>query len=105
MSQNHDIQIGNIFTHSWGYDQTNIDFYQVVKATPKTVIVRKIGEETVPGSDAGFMCDRVLPKPFTFTGELLRKRPYLWRDEWHLSMGYGSASPWDGEPESRSWYC
>lgn len=28
-------KVGDIFYTSWGYEQTNIEFYQVVKATPK----------------------------------------------------------------------
>lgn len=28
---------GDIFVRSWGYDQTNVDFYEVVKVAAKTV--------------------------------------------------------------------
>ena len=28
---------GDIFVSSWGYDQTNVDFYEVVKVAAKTV--------------------------------------------------------------------
>ena len=40
--ENIQIKEGSIFYSSWGYDQTNIDFYQVVKATAKTVWLRKL---------------------------------------------------------------
>lgn len=41
------IQAGDIFYESWGYDQTNIDFAQVVRIslTGKTVICRMMGKE------------------------------------------------------------
>ena len=34
--------VGDILYSSWGYDQTNIDFYQVVKVTAKTITVKEI---------------------------------------------------------------
>lgn len=34
-----------IFKSAWGYDQTNIDFYVVVKETAKTVTLVEIGKE------------------------------------------------------------
>ena len=33
---------GDIFYTSWGYEQTNIDFYQVISASGKSVKVRRI---------------------------------------------------------------
>jgi hypothetical protein len=37
-----DIQIGDIFCASWGYDQTNVDFYEVVRKTAKMIELREI---------------------------------------------------------------
>lgn len=34
--------VGDILYSSWGYDQTNIDFYQVIKVTEKTITVKEI---------------------------------------------------------------
>jgi hypothetical protein len=34
--------VGDILFNQWGYDQTNVDFYQVVATTAKTVTVRQI---------------------------------------------------------------
>jgi hypothetical protein len=39
-----DIEIGDIFYSSWGYDQTNIDFYKVIKKTAKMIEIREIGQ-------------------------------------------------------------
>lgn len=30
-AKSHGVQVGDIFSMSWGYDQTNVDFFQVVK--------------------------------------------------------------------------
>lgn len=35
-------KVGDLLYSSWGYDQTNIDFYQVIKAGPKSVTVQEI---------------------------------------------------------------
>lgn len=41
------IEIGSYFTRSWGYDQTNVDFYRVVGLTPKGVRVQHWSSHTV----------------------------------------------------------
>lgn len=33
---------GDILVHSWGYERTNIDFFQVVRALPASVYIRPI---------------------------------------------------------------
>ena len=41
----HDPQPGDIYSTSWGYDQTNVEFFQVVKRTVKSVWLRRISSE------------------------------------------------------------
>ena len=43
--ENHDPQVGDIYRTSWGYDQTNVEFFQVVARTAKTVRLRRISSE------------------------------------------------------------
>jgi hypothetical protein len=42
------VKVGDIFASSWGYDQTNVDFYEVVGVTAsgKSVRVVPIGKDT-----------------------------------------------------------
>lgn len=41
-------EVGDIVYTSWGYEQTNLDFYQVVETRGKaTVVVRPIASETI----------------------------------------------------------
>ena len=48
----HGVHIGDLFYASWGYDQTNIDFYQVVALKGKaTAVIREIRGERIPGGD------------------------------------------------------
>ena len=44
---NKQITAGTVLYSSWGYDQTNIDFYQVVRATDKTVWLQQLEKEVV----------------------------------------------------------
>ncbi len=59
------VKVGDLFCMSWGYDQTNVNFYQVTRMTPKGVYVREIGAKKVPGSD-GFMSERLVPNKDSF---------------------------------------
>jgi hypothetical protein len=63
----HPVAVGDIFRMSWGYDQTNVDYFQVVKTTPKGVYVREIGSVMVPGTDGrNSMSCKVCPAPDNF---------------------------------------
>jgi hypothetical protein len=57
-------QVGDIFTESWGYDQTNVDAYQVVAVTARTVSLREIAVESV--QNTGWASDKVVPVPDKF---------------------------------------
>lgn len=49
------VQIGDIYVNTWGYDQTNQDFYQVVDKRGKSVYFRKInGKIVVNKYDRGY---------------------------------------------------
>jgi hypothetical protein len=56
-----DIEIGDIFYDSWGYDQTNIDFYKVIKKTKAMVWLRAIGQTYL--EQTGFMSEYVTADP------------------------------------------
>lgn len=44
----HDVKVGDVFRSSWGYDQTNIDFYEVTRLIGKsTVEVRPIAQDSM----------------------------------------------------------
>jgi hypothetical protein len=52
------VKPGDIFYCSWGYDQTNIDWYEVVRVTATKAEVRPIGSRTV---DSESHTNRVVP--------------------------------------------
>ncbi len=61
----HGVKPGDIFNMSWGYDQTNNNFFQVTRVSEKGVWVREIGCKSVEGTQ-GFMCETVVPNPGSF---------------------------------------
>ena len=55
-----EIQTGDIIVSSWGYDQTNVDAYQVIRTTPKMMVLQQI--ETEPSRPSSMsMCQYVVP--------------------------------------------
>jgi hypothetical protein len=64
------IDPGAIFCYSWGYDQTNIEYWQVVARSGQMVTLREIGREVVPGSEYGHgMAESVRPAADSFVGK------------------------------------
>jgi hypothetical protein len=114
----HDWQVGDILSGSWGYDQTNAEFYQVVEVSPtsNSVMVRKISMQAVPNT-AGFMSESVTPLKDGFIGPARRalvKKGYRdvasihitveCRGQWDKSGTRVSLDKWDGKPCYSSWY-
>lgn len=97
-------EVGTIVVNSWGYDQTNVDYYQVVKVTNKTATLREISSKTVDGSD-GFMCCRVVPVKDSFIGEEFIKRIQGYNGVPYFSFSYGGCSVVEeGQSNYCSWY-
>lgn len=96
-------KVGDILYNSWGYEQTNIEFYRVVAVKAKTIEIQELSMQTVPDSE-GMDCDKViagsklLPNGRRYS---LRVKPngYLSAPErfYHFSK-------WDGRALYRSWY-
>lgn len=94
----HQIKEGDIFYNSWGWEQTNIDFYQVVKATESTVTIRAIRSKIVE-LDNRILAGKVVPDAGNFSDDkLIRKTPYFILDGWHIPFKYGIGNTWDGKP-------
>jgi hypothetical protein len=48
LARKHRAHRGTVFASSWGYDQTNVDYYVVVSATAKMARVRRLKRGTNP---------------------------------------------------------
>ncbi len=97
------LKVGDILYSSWGYDQTNIDFYQVTGLISTQIVeLRPIASEMLPNEGGSSMSGKVIAKPDAFKGDAFKKR---------VSGGntvkiesYAHATPWDGQPKYCSWY-
>lgn len=55
------VSVGDFFVCSWGYDQTNIDFYKVVALTPKGIKIQKWQSAMAEVQDGGGYTDALVP--------------------------------------------
>jgi hypothetical protein len=89
------LKVGDILVSSWGYDQTNVDFYQVVAVSPKGgVTIREIGKEFA--GETGGPSEKVVAVPNSFTGPPMKKRPTPYGSV--KISSYARAFKWDGKP-------
>lgn len=91
------LQVGHILYTSWGYDQTNVDFYQVTALKGETmVVVQKIEQSC---AETGFMSGKALP------AEKLIGKPIACKCRGTSITVEGHAAwLWDGTPKYSSWY-
>lgn len=89
-------QVMDVIQNEWGYNQTNVDFYQVVKVNPKSIVVRQIAKKSNDhGGPYGGKC---APVRGEFIGsEELKKVDQHGR----IRFKHGGARKWDG----RQVYC
>jgi len=103
------LKVGDIITNSWGYDQTNVDWYRVTRATPSTVWLKPIAahvEETCFMSGPSVpSVDTSDPDPAKWSFRDLDEPEQMHRASgYSCTMKYGSGSKWDGKPLYCSWY-
>ncbi len=79
LAEPNNLQVGDILHYSWGWEQTNCDFFQVIRKTAKTVDIQEIGGQAIEGSHQshGMAC-RLKPEPGKFLdkAEIKGKRVY-----------------------------
>ena len=85
-------KVGNILYSSWGYDQTNIDYYQVIEKTAKMVTIQKIASESVE-THCGGAYESVMPTKDNFIGKPIKKKVGAYGVKLN---SYATASHWDG---------
>lgn len=125
--QPHALKVGDVIYNSWGYDQTNIDFYVIVKTTANYVWTQPIACESVTSEGCAPMSGHTQPE--------LPIRQILTREvreygDWEPGIGnrtvaiktvpieptkrkaegksvhfeHGCGTMWDGRPKYESWY-
>jgi len=96
---------GAILSATWGYDQTNVSFYIVLRATDRFATVQEIGRQTVERKEHP-MTGLALPAPDQPVGEPFRRKIAInSRGIVYLAItNYIFAYPWDGTPVSWTSY-
>lgn len=94
--------VGDIFYSPWGYEQTQIDYYQVVKTTAAMVTLRKIEKVIVRGQ--GEPQEYVMPIADAFKGDAFSKkvRASSYQGAAVTLTSYSSAYKWDGKEKAQT---
>ncbi len=94
-------KVGDIFVSSWGYEQTNVDYYKILEINGNTAIFVEIGKSVVEGSQ-GHDCCNVMPSPESIIGEPFKK--IIQFGEYISMASYEYCCKWDGRANYKSWY-
>lgn len=107
-SKPHTLKVGDIMVSSWGYDQTNIDYYQVTKLIGNTMVEIRSIKDTVVASHGTYqdvmpVKDLFVTPRFdgdTWKTETLRKKV---NSSNVISINtYASAYKWDGKADTET---
>ena len=90
--------VGDVIYNSWGYDQTNIDYFQVVEVKAKSIVIREIAQNR---SQTGYMSGEAQPIRNKFCGEPITKVIGL---RGGISFDHGAGAKWDGKAKYYSSY-
>lgn len=105
IAKKNDLKVGDILYSSWGYDQTNIDFFQVVeKKGAQTVVIRPIASKVV--ETTGWCSDMVVAVKDAFIESPIYDSYMTKRvsDNSVKLKSYSWAWLWDGEPKNETSY-
>lgn len=112
-------KVGDILYSSWGYDQTNIEFFKVVKVSEFSVWIQKVGSKVVEvtgwahqnvvPTDSSEYEVRIWEKPGEYetrTYPVKRHKIQEWGGSYGVSLSsYSAAFLWDGKPKGQSQTC
>ena len=94
-----DLKAGDLFSCSWGYEQTNVDFYQVVEVKKSSFVIREIGGKSVGGYGASGMSDHCSAVKDSFITD---SKPMI-KTSFGMKFGILSKTT-EQESHYRSWY-
>lgn len=102
-SVGHPLVVGDVIYNSWGYDQTNIDFYWVVATTKNYVTLAPLQSVQVQSEGPMSMAAYVVPDA---AGPRDKSKEFRARADsrGNVTMRHGSGFKWDGTPKYMSWY-
>lgn len=94
------MNVGDVLSTSWGYEQTNVEFYQVIERNKKTgITIQEISSKKI--DDTSWCSANVKPIKDSFIGEPLKKRIGSYGVKIH-SSATATLTTWDSS-HHRSW--
>ena len=98
-------KVGDVIYCSWGFEQTQVDFYRVIRVLPKQIEIAELTQKTVPGSEMahGMADDRVPGDQLKENGDKYRLTVRLGGQLSKISS-FQYPAKWDGRPKYCSWY-
>lgn len=97
-------QVDSILEYSWGYDQTNIEYFKVISRKGLWLTMQKVPAKNV---EVGDMCGKCVPDMDAVHGKIIRRR-LCSRDGVAIgcngSEDYGWMRAWDGKPSGWTTY-
>lgn len=103
----HTLKVGDVLYSTWGYDQTNVDFYIVTRrVSDRSVEIAEIGSKTF--SNDAWCVRKVVADPTAPKGTPMMKRVTMSDGPFpgpRINLtSYSSASLWDGRPITETSY-
>ena len=96
------VEVGQYLVASWGYDQTNVNFYKVVALIGKSMAEVIAVPGIMVGNEGGSsMSSKVIPAEDPLPGA---KSYRVQVKAGRATINGNRASTWDGKPEYTSWY-
>lgn len=102
----HGLEVGDIVYNEWGYEQTNVSYFKVLRVpSGRSVVLREIKGDRVEDAPTS-MTGRSIPKPGEFVGG---SKAQTRRATGFERIGSGKDSggdlqKWDGVPRRVTWY-
>jgi hypothetical protein len=94
--------VGNILNSSWGYEQTNVTFYQVTGVNGVYVTLEEIGSNRVSGDSCS---STVMPNEKIKSGETFRRKMKGTKENPYVMINsYKYAKKWNGKPQTVTGY-
>jgi hypothetical protein len=106
----HELKAGAIIYNTWGYDQTNVDWYRIVRVSANYAWLQEL-ESDVREEKPMAMCGDSLPRyddKFTLVDKAVAVTKHRvtrgYDKTWRVRFKYGSGSEWKGGAIGCSWY-
>jgi hypothetical protein len=100
------MEVGAIFSCSWGYDQTNVDFYCVVECTKTMCKILPLSQMEVSNKCGSSMTsDVIAASVIDFSEPVIKRKFYTFMDKLRIKIDSCQYSKiWDGEAKYKSWH-